>query len=380
MDKLDIQLQHSIRGEFDLGWKLVQELEKERPNCNRCAFNRGWYVLAQGDLSKGMELISRGRWEKVFGSPPIGTNKPIFNPSIHNAKDKFIILNLEGGFGDEIIGFRYVDEVAKLGGKVIVACHPKLMDLFSNDKNISSIVASQAAELIYHDYWIPAMSAEYIFNNTFDNLPNNIYVKAPLYKVDKFSKIINSNKIKIGIRYVGNPEFEHEQHRLFPQELMFGLFEGLEDKVQVYSLQKDLGIHKKLPEHVIDLESQLETWEDTAGAIENLDLVISSCTAVPHLSSAMGKLTWIVIPILPYYVWAYKLKEDEFGGEFTSYYKSARLFRQEKYGTWNEPFEKLKKGLENYVEHFNEDMQQERITSSWNREDTSQRRSSIEMH
>ena len=41
MVKLDEQLNASIHGDFDKGWKLVQELEKETPTCQRAAFNRG---------------------------------------------------------------------------------------------------------------------------------------------------------------------------------------------------------------------------------------------------------------------------------------------------------------------------------------------------
>jgi hypothetical protein len=348
MDKLDQQLQHSIHGEFDLGWKLVQELEKERPNCNRCAFNRAWYVLRNGDLRKGMELIARGRFEQVFGSAPLKTNKPIFNirdrNHINNIKDKFVLLNLEGGLGDEMIGFRYANEIAKLGGKAIVAAHPFMMDFFSSQKNVSGLVASQAAESTFFDYWIPAMSAETCFDNTYETLPNKPYLEAKPEYINKFKKIIKqNNKLKIGIRYVGNPEFEHVQFRLFDENLMFNLFKDLTDKVDVYSLQKDLGVNKHLPNYITDLENHLATWDDTAGAISNLDLIISSCTSVPHLSAAMGKRTWIIVPILGYYVWAHQSNEDEFGGEYTHYYESARVFRQTKFGDWTEAFENVRK-------------------------------------
>ena len=81
-----------------------------------------------------------------------------------------------------------------------------------------------------------------------------------------------------------------------------------------------------------------------------MDLVISSCTSVAHASAALGKPTWIVIPILGYYIWAYQLGKDEISqGEYTSYYENTRVFRQEKYGKWEEPFENIKKGLVNIV-------------------------------
>jgi hypothetical protein len=353
MDKLDQQLQHSIHGEFDQGWKLVQELEKERPTCNRYAFNRGWYILAQGKLKQGMDLISRGRFEHVFGSPHIGTPKPIYDGRLL-LKNEFVLLHLEGGFGDEMIGVRFANEIKKQGGRCVISCHPKLMSLFSRIDGVEALVDSSAAKMTYFDFWLPAMSAEYAMGYEYDTLPNKKYISAEPDHINKFKHIINnnSNKLKIGIRYNGNPEFEHVQHRLFPEELMFNLFEDLYDQVEVYSLQKDINPKiKYLPNKIIDLESKLETWEDTAGAISNLDLVISSCTSIAHLSAAMGKPTWVIVPILGYYVWAYKLNIDIVSqGEYTSYYDAARLFRQTKYGVWQEPFIKIKQGLKNLLE------------------------------
>jgi len=82
----------------------------------------------------------------------------------------------------------------------------------------------------------------------------------------------------------------------------------------------------------------LDSWDDTRDAISRCDLVISSCTAVAHLSAAMGIETWIVVPILPYYLWALP-------GNTTPHYDSVTLFRQEKYGCWKEPFKKIKTEL-----------------------------------
>lgn len=70
-----------------------------------------------------------------------------------------------------------------------------------------------------------------------------------------------------------------------------------------------------------ETDLKLDSWEDTLVVIDQLDLVITSCTSVAHVSAALEK------PILPYYLWALP-------GNRTPWYQSVRLFRQEFYGDW----------------------------------------------
>ncbi len=79
-----------------------------------------------------------------------------------------------------------------------------------------------------------------------------------------------------------------------------------------------------------DLRDQLKSWEDTASILKGLDLVITSCTSVAHLSAALGVETWVIVPVLPYYVWSVP-------GEKSVWYDSVRLFRQTTYGDWSAP-------------------------------------------
>ena len=111
-----------------------------------------------------------------------------------------------------------------------------------------------------------------------------------------WKNIINSEKPKVGIRWSGSPLFEHQQFRIFPPEPLIDLYKYSD--VQLYSLQRDTDT-RELPEEIIDLQHIIISWEDTTAAIENMDLVITSCTSIAHLSAAMGKPTWVIVPLLP---------------------------------------------------------------------------------
>jgi hypothetical protein len=53
----------------------------------------------------------------------------------------------------------------------------------------------------------------------------------------------------------------------------------------------------------------------------------------------MGKPTWVIVPILPYHIWAYGDKHSPW------YQETTRVFRQKTFGQWKEPFEELEEEL-----------------------------------
>ena len=93
------------------------------------------------------------------------------------------------------------------------------------------------------------------------------------------------------------------------------------------------------------MREQMKTWDDTASIIAGCDVIITACTSIAHLSAAMGVPTWIVTPIMPYYTWVVP-------GDTSRWYNSVKLFRQEKYGNWDKPFENIRKELINLTKNI----------------------------
>ena len=324
------QLRANLRGDFETGWKIAQHLEKTMPHNNRVAFNRGWHLLQQGDLQGGLALLDRGRFEKVFGSPALPCGTPIWNADMGTA-GKTILLRGEGGLGDEMINVRFASTLAERGARVIVSADKSLAPLFSRVKGVSKVITHKEVCDTPHDAWVPAMSAARLLGFRYETLPGKPYLSADKAFEDKWKNLISGEGLKIGIRWSGNPQFEHEQYRRFDPAPLIALSKI--PGVKIYSLQRD-GDLRTLPPEVVDLKDKLETWEDTAGAISNLDLVITSCTSIAHLSAGMGKETWVITPILPYYMWALP-------GERSPWYESVRIFRQEVFGDWNAPLKNI---------------------------------------
>jgi hypothetical protein len=324
---LDMQLAAGLIGDFDKGEKIAQELAIKEPKNHRAAFNRGWYEMRKGHLLDGMMLLNRGRIEKVFGNEKPNVPTPLWNGEGNST----VLLNLEAGLGDQIHGARFAREIAKRNNKVIVACSGPLAMTMRQVEGVDMVIQHEAAFGVVHDYWVPSMTASVPLQWQYRDIDGSAYISKPA--------IDRGNKLRVGLRWQGNPQFEHEQHRIFPPLFMFNALKGHD--VEYVSLQRDDGAEFR-PSWVKQVD--LSHWEATRMAIASCDLVVTSCTSVAHMSAAMGVPTWIIVPVLPYYLWAKP-------GDTTEWYDSVRLFRQKTHGDWSHVFSEVKKAFEKEVEH-----------------------------
>lgn len=341
MHLIDQQLNLMIRGRFEEGWKIAEELEKIMPDDRRAKFNRGWFLINQGKFQEGFKCLEHGRSLNVYGSPKLNTTKPIWDGS--DLTGKIVIINLEAGYGDNIIQARFATEVWRRGGQAVLCCDKTLHSMFVRIPGVKECITLQELQTTYHDFWIPGFSCAWVFGHTAEDMPNDPYIFARPDSVEIWKSMIKTDKPKVGIRWSGNPKFEHQQFRIFSPEKLIDLHKTHTD-LQFYSLQRDTDL-RELPEEVKDLNYILISWEDTAACIENLDLVITSCTSIAHLASAMGKPTWVIVPLLPYHIWAY-------GGDHSPWYpETTRVFRQKKFGKWDDTFEEVSKELTNFFKY-----------------------------
>jgi hypothetical protein len=237
-EMIDKQFEFGHKGQFKKAREIGKKIESICPDDLRYNFNKGWYVLADGNFQEGYQLLDSGRFLNVYGNPRLPTDKPIWNN--HSIKNKTVILNLEGGLGDEIIHVRFAKDIKERGGKCIVICSKSLDSIFMRVEGVTKCIRLSQLPYTKHDYWIPSFSAGWLFGYDFDNLRNNPYITAEKENVKNWKKIINSDKFKIGIRWSGNPNFSAEQYRKFPSELLINL--SKEKNVQMYSLQRAFGI------------------------------------------------------------------------------------------------------------------------------------------
>lgn len=318
---LDLQLFAAKTGNFTEAWQLCQKIEREDPTNHRAAYNRGWFKLREGKILEGYQLLDRGRIAKVFGDSPPNTSTQKWD----GISKGTVLLQLEGGLGDHIHQIRYAKIIAERGCKVVVSTTPQLAPIFSEVDGVSAIVQQGVEAGVYHNYWVAGMSAVVPLQLELKDIKGTPYINIPAKKANK--------KFTVGLRWQGNPMFEHDHNKYFSPHLMMDAVKGFD--FNFISLQRDEG-SQFCPSWVENVS--LNTWEDTRNAISQCDLVISSCTSVSHMSAAMGINTWVITPIMPYFLYA-------MDGESTPYYDSMKLIRQTEFENWHQPFDIVRKQL-----------------------------------
>ena len=318
-------------------------------------FNLGTYYLLRDKFQEGMKLfLEEGAKMKFWNTESIFARN--FNLNFENFELKLkagkyklwdgiprpgspIIVHAEAGIGDEIINFRFMQNLVELGMDAYwYNSFPERSDILAVFKRQGFNVIKSLKE-INHDgdiYYAQSMHLPITLKLQYPDLWKGPYITADAEFVEKHKETVKpSSKLKIGLRWQGNPMYDHDLHRSVNLD---GYYEALKHlDADFYSLQKDNGLDELAGfPSIVDLSDKMNSWEDTLAIIENLDIVMTSCTSVAHASASMGKKTFVFVPISAYYVWSHSMEQSPWYGD------NVVLFRQERPRTWEEPLAKLK--------------------------------------
>ncbi len=252
-----------------------------------------------------------------------------------------IVIAAEQGLGDTIQFIRYAPQVASRGGRVVVTCTRFLKQILAGCPGVVEVIL-EGDPLPEYACHAPVMSLPAILGTTLDTIPAEVpYLAADPSRVAAWREILGLIKgFKIGVVWQGNPVHTKDRERSFrlahlePVANLPG--------VRLFSLQKNFGIEQLEAVSdrflVTDLSHRLEDFVDTAAVMQNLDLVISADSSPAHLAGALGVPVWMPLPYISDWRWMTD-RED------TPWYPTMRLFRQRRFGDWDELFTRLAREL-----------------------------------
>ncbi len=282
-------------------------------------------LLAKGQWERGWAEYE-WRWKlKDFTTPEAVCAQPLWDGSPLGGRR--ILLHSEQGYGDIIQFIRYAPLVAERGGVVLVGCPPAMVSLLARAPGVGQ-AGSGRARLPAFDVHAPILSLPAIFRTTRATLPDKVPYLAPPDQVFPLGTPV-AGCLKVGLAWAGDPKHRNDRNRSMPLE-HFRPLAGLPG-FQWFSLQAgpraaDLA-QAPWTSPFTDLGSRFTSFDETASAIAQLDLVVSVDTAVAHLGGALGKPTWTLLPFAG--EWRWMLHRPD-----TPWYPTMRLFRQDKPGDW----------------------------------------------
>ena len=310
------------------------------PNHVNALWNKTLALLLNGDLASGFQLFELGaelktRQVQQDFSEPLWLGK-------ESLEGKTILLHNEQGLGDTLQFCRYAKLVSNLGGSVILKAQPPLISLLNNLEGVSYLVP-EGEHVPKFDYQCPLMSLPLAFKTDINSIPaSKSYIKCSPDKILQWAEKLGEKlKLRIGIAWSSTSDFAHDANRsLSLAELLLALppnnFEYI--CLQKVIKESDQETLKSNPQ-IKFFGEELHDFSDTAALIENLDLVITTCTSIPHLSGALGKETWLLLSFTPDWRWLLE-RED------SPWYPTAKLYRQDKIGDWGDALERVKVDLE----------------------------------
>lgn len=317
------------------GIPFLQAAVAMSPDFVTAKFNLAVAYLLMGDYERGWPAYeSRWQYEHLNGLLP-KHSQPRWTGQ--DLKDKTILVHGEQGLGDVIQFARFVRNLNDLGANVILQVNNNVGPLFSDQKKFKVIMDNQVPDEF--DYWTPIMSIPGYLGITLENFKHELqYLIPAAASVQKWNKELGLKKqLRVGVCWSGRKDSWINQHKSIPFETMLTLIKRNSDyewiNLQVEATTEELQQLKAAGVNLV--ASSVQNFQDTAGLMMHLDVVISVDTAVAHLAGALGRPVWI--PLSFYGLdWRWLLDRKD-----SPWYPSARLFRQQQMGNWAQPLEQI---------------------------------------
>ena len=291
-----------------------------RPDYATGHWNKSLICLVMGRYAEGWPLYEWG-WKNQARDIPRNFTEPLWLGA-ESLAGKTILLYQEQGLGDAIQFCRYARMVADQGAKVVLELTQPLMELLKGVDGVSAVTL-QGQPLPPFDYQCPMLSLPLAFNTELHSIPKRTsYLACNPGKRQTWSARLGSKtKPRIGLAWSGYTRHKNDRKRSIP---LADLYPWLPPGYDYVSLQKELrdsdqaALQASGIRHFGEL---IQDFTDTAALVDLMDLVICVDTSVAHLSGALGKSTWVLLPYIPDWRWL-------LGREDSAWYASVRLFRQ----------------------------------------------------
>ncbi len=336
-------------GQFDSAEASFRHALEIKPNFAEAHWNLASLLLSQGRYAEAWPEFEARYDPSYLGRRSFPPILPFPQWRGESLTGKSIVIWPEQGFGDKIQFARYFP-LLKMRGvtRLTLVCTPPLIALFENIAGVDAVILfSDAASLPFHDYWAFSMSLPLLFSTTVETIPTMLpYLSAPSDRLKRWRNRLPTSGLKVGLVWKGsalpNP------HRSLPGLSTLAPLWSVPG-VTFVSLQKGLGEEEAatppVGQPILDLGPDIMDFADSAAIVAQLDLVICIDTVIAHLTGALNKPCWVILPAIGVdWRWFHERTDSPW------YPVVMRLFRQTKAGDWAAPINDAAQALKTWVD------------------------------
>ena len=344
-----------LQGNFEdaaVVYKKALEINSQFSEAHK---NLGMLLLLTGELEHGWEKYE-WRW-KCHDFPSENRNfpQPLWDGT--GLSDKSVLVWTEQGVGDEIMFANMLDTLSWMADEIITECEERLVPLFQRSfPKIQFVSREQKPNPILLDkdidYQVPIGSlAQWLRKNESQFPKKGSYLSASSEKVsqlrDKYKRLtddrflvgISWKSINHGIEKEKSTILENWTPILSQPDCFFVNLQYGDIKQEIGEYYSSTGILIYTDQEI----NPLTNLDDFAAQISALDLVISISNTTVHISGALGKKVWTLLPYVP--DWRWMLKRED-----TPWYPTMKLFRQSQMNDWRDVFQRVSLALKLHIE------------------------------
>lgn len=342
---LGIMAQES--GDHDKALRCFDQALQSAPETALTHTARAFSLLMLERFQEGWQAYE-WRWKLPNNAPRI-CQQPRWDGS--NPQGQRLYLYTEQGFGDALMFVRYVKEVQAQGAQVVLECKPEMFRLFQSsqlgDELVSRAKEDETPPTFAFDHHLPILNLPGYYTSSLQTIPASVpYLHPDPILIEQWrQRLTHLSGLRVAISWSGNPKTSVNRIRACTLELFSPLlqvagcsFVSVQKGPPVQQLQEYQG---EIP--ILNLDPQLTDFAETAAALANCDILISTDTAVVHLAGGMGIPVWTLLHDSSEWRWLLDRPDSP-------WYPTMKLFRQTTAGDWPEVMKRVVKALEDKIE------------------------------
>ena len=310
------------------------------PDFPRAYVEKSLCLLVLGRFDEGWTFYEWRRRLKLRPEELQGISEYLTSRDLAGKK---VLALSEQGVGDEIMFASILPDLMKDASSIAYQVDPRLVTLLQRAYPPVRVVSRGAPEeLRKEDYDVVMWSGGlgHAYRHKASDFPGRPYLNADPAIVSRWKDDLRSKTdlFTVGISWRGGTPATNGERRSLTLDQLRPLFAGSDCafvSLQYGDVKREVTEFNERGGRIILYDREtLDDFENLAGLIEALDLVVSVQNTTVHLCGALGKTCLGMLPFVP--EWRYGLS-----GRTMIWYRSIELYRQDRSDDWTNVIEEI---------------------------------------